>query len=272
MSVMTKEDKVARLRRMFSHADALSRTIVIERLFVPKPLFDQSDDFKTWHNNVREMIEVIFGKHSHYIDDFNEIKFRQLASTLLGKAEDLEREYLKGLDKSKALLNSMLREIEEQPDADVAVQKYKKLRIPAQIRAKQRVFIGHGQSPLWARLQVYLEKELDLETLIYESESRVGKSIVPILEQMLSVANFAVLILTAEDETVSGIRARQNVVHEAGLFQGRLGFDKAILLIQEGLEEFSNVAGLQYISFSGDRIDHTFYELRRVLRREGLIS
>jgi predicted nucleotide-binding protein len=79
-----------------------------------------------------------------------------------------------------------------------------------------------------------------------------------------------VLILTAEDETGLGTRARQNVVHEAGLFQGRLGFNKAILLVQEGLEEFSNVAGLQHIPFGGDRIDQTFLELQRVLRREGL--
>jgi predicted nucleotide-binding protein len=90
---------------------------------------------------------------------------------------------------------------------------------------------------------------------------------------MIDESSFAILILTAEDETASGSRrARQNVIHEAGMFQGRLGFKKAILLVQEGLEEFSNVAGLQHIPFSGDRIDQTFYELQRVLKREGLIE
>jgi predicted nucleotide-binding protein len=135
------------------------------------------------------------------------------------------------------------------------------------------VFIGHGRSPLWARLQIFLEKELGLITVSYESESRVGNSIVPVLEGMLDQGRFAVLILTSEDETGSGSRrARQNVVHEAGLFQGRLGFRKAVLLIQEGVEDFSNVDGLQHIPFAGDRIDQTFYELQRVLKREGLIQ
>lgn len=135
------------------------------------------------------------------------------------------------------------------------------------------VFIGHGRSPLWARLEVFLEKELGLKTVSYESESRVGNSIVPVLEEMLDQGRFAVLILTAEDETASGSRrARQNVVHEAGLFQGRLGFRKAVLLIQEGLEDFTNVDGLQHIPFVADRIDQTFYELQRVLKREGLIQ
>lgn len=131
------------------------------------------------------------------------------------------------------------------------------------------VFIGHGRSPLWARVKMHLEDELGLATVAYESESRTGNSIVPILERMLEQATFAVLLLTAEDEGAGrGKRARQNVVHEAGLFQGRLGFKRAVLLVQEGTEEFSNVAGLQHIPFSEQNVEQTFYELRRVLVRE----
>jgi len=135
------------------------------------------------------------------------------------------------------------------------------------------IFIGHGRSKLWARLKIYLEDELRLPTITYESESRVGESIVPTLEKMLDQATFAVLVLTAEDETAEGSRrARQNVIHEAGLFQGRLGFKRAVMLKQEGLENFTNVEGLQYIGFSGDQIEQTFYDLQRVLKREGLLQ
>lgn len=81
------------------------------------------------------------------------------------------------------------------------------------------------------------------------------------------------MVLTAEDKTSEGAtRARQNVIHEIGLFQGRIGFNKVVLLLQEGTEEFSNIAGLQYIPFSKDNIQHTFYELQGVLKREGLIT
>lgn len=135
------------------------------------------------------------------------------------------------------------------------------------------VFIGHGRSKLWARIQVFLERELGLTTVSYESESRTSLSIVPILEKMLLEATFAVLLLTAEDETADGThRARQNVVHEAGLFQGHLGFQRVVMLVQDGLEEFSNVAGVQYISFSGDQIEQAFWELQKVLVREKLIT
>jgi predicted nucleotide-binding protein len=135
------------------------------------------------------------------------------------------------------------------------------------------VFIGHGRSKLWARLKVFLQDELGVATVAYESEPRTGESIVPVLEKMLKQATFAVLVLTAEDDTADGSRrARQNVVHEAGLFQGRLGFKRAILLVQGGIEEFSNVAGLQYLPFTDNKIEQSFYELQRVLKREKQIS
>jgi hypothetical protein len=149
--MMTKEDKVARLKRLVNGADILSINITIERHLVSKPLFDQSEEFKAWHNDVQDTVKAVFGRHSHYLDDFKEIKFRQLTSTLLGRTEDLEREYLKGLDKAKALLNSMLREIGETPEATVQDQEQKRAAAPGRARIKQRVFIGHGrESPVGA--------------------------------------------------------------------------------------------------------------------------
>jgi len=135
------------------------------------------------------------------------------------------------------------------------------------------VFLGHGRSKLWARVKVFLEDELQLQTVTYESESRTGHSIVPVLEKMLAQASFALLVFTAEDDTAEGTRrARQNVIHEAGLFQGKLGFARAVLLVQDGVEAFSNIAGLQYLPFTGDNVEQTFYELQRVLKREGLVA
>lgn len=136
-----------------------------------------------------------------------------------------------------------------------------------------QVFIGHGRSKLWARLQVFLKDDLNLKTLTFEDESRTSESIVNILNEFLDKSSIAILVMTAEDETAEGnSRARQNVIHEAGLFQGRLGFDKVIILKQEGLEEFSNIAGLQYISFTGDNIEQCFYELQRKFKKLGMIK
>ncbi len=158
-----------------------------------------------------------------------------------------------------------------------AINNEIKLLSPQKVAVKEikggKVFIGHGRSKLWARVQLFLKDELEIESFTFESESRTSESIVDVLEDFLSSSSFAILILTAEDETSDGkIRARQNVIHEAGLFQGRLGFDKVVLLKQDKTEEFSNLAGLQYIPFSEENIEHTFYELRRKLKKSGLIN
>lgn len=152
-----------------------------------------------------------------------------------------------------------------------------KLLSPQKVAKEQikggKVFIGHGRSKHWARVQLFLKDELKLDTFTFESESRTSESIIQILEEFLSTSSFAILVLTAEDETVDGkIRARQNVIHEAGLFQGRLGFDKVVLLKQDNTEELSNLAGLQYIPFNGGNVEQTFYELQRKLKKSGVIN
>jgi predicted nucleotide-binding protein len=136
-----------------------------------------------------------------------------------------------------------------------------------------KIFIGHGRSKIWARVKLFITDELGLEAITFEDESRTSETILNVLAEFLDEASYAILILTSEDEVASGkLRARQNVIHEAGLFQGRLGFDKVIILKQENIEEFSNLAGLQYIPFSSDNIEHTFYELQRKMKKMGLIK
>jgi predicted nucleotide-binding protein len=58
------------------------------------------------------------------------------------------------------------------------------------------------------------------------------------------------------------------VIHESGLFQGRLGWRRAIIILEEGCEEFSNIVDLDQIRFSKSNIASCFEEVRRVLVSE----
>jgi predicted nucleotide-binding protein len=116
-------------------------------------------------------------------------------------------------------------------------------------------------------------KDHDLGVIEFNSSSPAGISTTDHLQGMLDQADFAFLILTAEDEQATGeFNPRMNVVHEAGLFQGKLGFRKAILFLEEGCREFSNVRGLTHIPFARGKIEAQFHEATRVLKREKLIS
>jgi predicted nucleotide-binding protein len=55
---------------------------------------------------------------------------------------------------------------------------------------------------------------------------------------------------------------------KTGLFQGRLGFSRAIILLEEGTEDFSNVHGVQQIRFAKGNIKETFGEALATLKRE----
>lgn len=89
---------------------------------------------------------------------------------------------------------------------------------------------------------------------------------------MLDSAAFALLVMTAEDEHADKSRhARENVIHEVGLFQGRLGFRRAIVLLEEGCAEFSNIQGLNQIRFPSGKIMAVSEDIRRVLEREKIL-
>ena len=134
------------------------------------------------------------------------------------------------------------------------------------------VFIGHGRSAVWRHLSDFLWERLRLRVVEFNREPTAGMPTSARLEEMLSDSEIAFLVLTAEDPRGDGrMHARDNVIHEAGLFQGRLGFHRAILLLEDGCEEFSNIVGLGQIRFPKGRIDAAFEEVRRVLEREGLL-
>lgn len=132
-----------------------------------------------------------------------------------------------------------------------------------------KVFIGHGGSQLWRDLKEHLHDHHHFEVISYETGARAGHGIRDVIEEMLNMASFAILVMTAEDEQPNGkFRARQNVIHEIGLFQGRLGFSRALVLLEQGTEEFSNIHGVAQIRFKPGAIRETFGDVLAALRRE----
>jgi predicted nucleotide-binding protein len=140
-------------------------------------------------------------------------------------------------------------------------------------RVGTNVFIGHGRSQAWRDLKDFIKDRLRLP---YDEFNRIpiaGITNIARLSEMLDAAACAFIIMTAEDELADGtVQARMNVIHEVGLFQGRLGFTKAIVLLEEGCEEFTNIQGLGQIRFPKGDIGAKFEVIRQVLEREGVLD
>lgn len=140
-------------------------------------------------------------------------------------------------------------------------------------REGTKVFIGHGHSKQWLALKDFIEGRMRLEWDEFNRVATAGVSTAERLKKMLDEATIAFLILTAEDETADGEwQARMNVIHEAGLFQGRLGFNRAIVMLEEGCKEFSNIHGLGQIGFPKSNIRAAFHDVELVLEREGIMG
>ena len=140
-------------------------------------------------------------------------------------------------------------------------------------RIGTNIFIGHGRSKAWRELKEFVQDRLGLPWDEFNRVPVAGVTNIARLSEMLDAAAIALLVMTGEDETANGgVQARMNVVHEAGLFQGRLGFTKAIVLLEEGCSEFSNIQGLGQIRFPKGNIAASFEEVRKVLEREGLLG
>lgn len=135
-----------------------------------------------------------------------------------------------------------------------------------------RIFIGHGHSPAWRELERLLTQELKLSVVEFNVDPTAGLTTVERLKDMLAQATFAFIVMTAEDMRGDGkAHARENVIHEVGLFQAGLGFGRAIILKECGCEDFSNIHGLTYVEFPAGKLLRAKGEIVRTLEREGIL-
>lgn len=134
---------------------------------------------------------------------------------------------------------------------------------------RPKIFVGHGHSGLWRELKDHLTDKHGFDVVAYEVGARAGHSIRDILEDMLTKSSIAFLVLTGEDRDAAGLlHARENVIHETGLFQGRLGFSRSIVLLEEGTVEFSNIHGIDQLRFTKDNVKEVFGDVVAIMRRE----
>lgn len=132
----------------------------------------------------------------------------------------------------------------------------------------KRVFISHGRSKEWYKVQAYIEKDVKLETLELAQEPILGRTVLQKLNDESGRCGYAVIVMTGDDIIGEEVRARENVMHEIGFFQGKYGLQNVTLLHEEGVNIPSNIHGLVYIPFPKDTVEATFGVLTRELKAQ----
>jgi predicted nucleotide-binding protein len=125
-----------------------------------------------------------------------------------------------------------------------------------------KVFLSHGRSEVWKDVARYIEKKFGIEVIELSELVNKGRTVIQKLDEESDECEFAIIIQTAEDEMASGsMRARQNVVHEIGFFQGKFGLHNVLFLKENGVEGFSNIDGIVYEQFNKDCISSTYHRI-----------
>lgn len=243
----------------------------VERMADLKSLHHDDPKIDAWESTTQSILDSFYGlPNGELHPNTAEFKYAKSAGEWYVDMSDeaIQANYALALAKRKALLESYVEQIEDlAPSLGPAPES----RI-AKAQEGVSIFIGHGQTQLWRELKDFLSDELKLDWEEFNREPVAGLTTKERLQAMLGSARFAFLLMTGEDERSDGTKhARGNVVHEIGLFQGRLGFEKAIVLLEEGCTEFSNIVGLTQIRFPKGQIKAVFEDVRRVLRREGVL-
>lgn len=141
-----------------------------------------------------------------------------------------------------------------------------------------KVFLSqaHGSS-VAQKVKKYIEQNLGLKVMIYTDSAVAGKGPFENLEVMASQCGYAVVVLTKDDEVTGrnrsvgeGLlngqkRGRQNVIHEIGYCQAKMGADRVLILFEAGVEKPSNFEYLHGQQFTKGKLENVFRFLSRHL-------
>lgn len=133
-----------------------------------------------------------------------------------------------------------------------------------QRKMSNKIFISHGHNDLLKlKLKDFIRNRLNRDTVILSELPNSGLTIVEKLEKASMSCNCAIVLLTKDDETKNGgMRARQNVIHEVGFFQGKYGRNKVILICEKGVDLFSNISGILRIEFDTNHFEAVYDSIR----------
>lgn len=117
-----------------------------------------------------------------------------------------------------------------------------------------KVFLTHSShNNMWREVQDRLLslRTRTVEVVEFNSDLPYGQSAFQRIEEAAEGVNLAVILMTRDNDAGD---PRLNVVHETGYFQGKLGRERTLLLIEKGVtRDLSNIHGLQGFEF--DRND-----------------
>lgn len=224
----------------------------------------ESPEFKAWQVKAENILTKCYGMESKELYRFRNIIFypRYAYAT----QSDEVNLCAEGLKEAKAYFEVYLEEIEdncaENVSSDVSgisgEAKFVKEKVNS--TRKREVFIVHGHNEALKQEVARMVEKQGLEAIILSEQVNRGKTIIEKFEEHSDVGA-AICLFTgddygkAKDATSENLRARQNVVFEAGYFMGKLGRENVVLIANPDIEIPSDLKGVVYTNEKSWQID-----------------
>lgn len=204
-----------------------------------------SQEFVSWKTRAERFLRTHYGENSKEVVDFGNTHFSLMIYTFNETESDYIEACKSGLVKSKAVFEVYLEELKENnvtPDNEATQDNS---------ISKSKVFVVHGHDEALKQEVARIVEKQGLEAIILSEQANQGKTIIEKIEENSDVGA-AICLFTgddygrAKDATSENLRARQNVVFEAGYFMGKLGRGNVILIASPDIEIPSDLQGVVY--------------------------
>ena len=213
-------------------------------------------EFVTWRTKAIRFLNNYYGEKSEESTKFKTTNFHP---TIMIVGAFNEGDYISycrsALNSTKAIFVVYLDEIKEKEGSNIQEGQ------PEQsVHVLNKVFIVHGHDNALKQEVARIIEKQGIEAVILSEQANQGKTIIEKIEENADVGA-AICLFTkddygrAKDASEDKLRARQNVVFEAGYFMGKLGRGNVIIVADKDLELPSDMQGVVYTDSKNWKIE-----------------
>lgn len=224
--------------------------------------------FKDWELKVSRYLSHRYGIQSVEMEEFRKTEFEDVFDfdnaekkietcrkgleatkrTFKIYLKEISREMLENAQKS---MRQQLREMQKERYEDGMLMNASQEVSMKKAKEYKKVFIVHGHDNGLKQEVARLVEKQGLEAIILSEQANRGKTIIEKFEEHSDVGA-AICLFTGDDygrtkdAEEDKLRARQNVVFEAGFFMGKLGRENVVLIANPDIEIPSDLKGFVY--------------------------
>lgn len=223
----------------------------------------ESPEFKAWKFKTKRFLTTCYGTYSEEKEIFLKTDFGMFNNS--SELSEKIAECKKGLMECREMFKVYLEEFKPEDSTEIikgTEETNESVREIPEMKELdlKRVFVVHGHDNALKQEVARIIEKQGLEAIILSEQANGGKTIIEKIEENADVGA-AICLFTkddygrAKDASEDKLRARQNVVFEAGYFMGKLGRGNVIIVADKDLELPSDMQGVVYTDSKNWKIE-----------------